>query len=146
MAYYVKSIVVPGSLEASFEYLADFSNAAEWDPGVAEAERISQGPLEVGSAFRVVASFFGRDVELVYRVARLEPPKRIVLEADGPGLRSVDSISFEPEGAGTRINYHADLQLRGWRRALDPLLQIGLAWVAWDAMRGLQAKLGRVRA
>ncbi len=144
MAYYLKSIVVPGSLEDTFEYLARFDHVAGWDPGCTAAEKISEGPVEVGSAFRVVAAFLGRPVELVYRVTVHEPPKRLVLEAHGSGFACVDRIETEPAEGGTRIRYRAEVKLEGWRRALDPALQLAFAWVAWDAVRGLQEKLGRI--
>jgi carbon monoxide dehydrogenase subunit G len=141
MAHYAKTIEAPGSLQAIFDYLSDFSNVAEWDPGVREAERLDPGPLDVGSEFRVVAGFLGRDVELTYNVVKLEPPKRIVLEAAGDGLRSTDTISFEPVPKGVRITYRADLQLEGLRRLADPLLQVAFAWIGYDAIRGLCRRL-----
>lgn len=144
MAYYLKSIVVPGSLEQTFEYLARFDHVAEWDPGCTSAEKISKGLVEVGSEFRVVAAFLGRRVELIYRVSVHEPPKRLVLEAQGSGFHCVDRIETEPAEDGTRIRYRAELKLAGWRRALDPALQLAFAWVAWDAVRGLQERLGRI--
>ncbi len=146
MAHYVKDIDVPGSPEATFEYLAHFDNVAEWDPGIVEARKLSKGPLAVGSEFRVVASFLGQRTELVYRITAIDPPKRVVLEADSSVLRSVDTIHFEPERGGTRIRYHARLELKGWRRWFDAPLQLAFAWIANDAVRGLQRKLGRLEA
>ena len=54
MARYVDAIDLPIPLEQAFDYLADFSRTAEWDPGVVEAERLTPGPPRRGSRFRVV--------------------------------------------------------------------------------------------
>ena len=40
MSRYRGTVVSQRSAEDTFDYLADFSNAAEWDPGVADAERL----------------------------------------------------------------------------------------------------------
>jgi hypothetical protein len=37
MARFRGTVVSPWSIEETFDYLADFSNAAEWDPGVDRA-------------------------------------------------------------------------------------------------------------
>src|SRR5579885_949274 len=78
--------------EETFEYLSNFATTSEWDPGVVEAERLSNGPVELGSTFRVVASFLGRRVSLLYRIVEFEPGRRVVLRADAPMVRSVDEI------------------------------------------------------
>lgn len=39
MARYVDAIDLPIPVEEAFDYLADFSRTAEWDPGVVEAHR-----------------------------------------------------------------------------------------------------------
>lgn len=40
-----KEIVVFRPAAEAFRYLAEFENAAEWDPGIAEATRLTDGPV-----------------------------------------------------------------------------------------------------
>ena len=53
-----KEIEVGRSVADVFDYVADFSNAAEWDPGIAEATKVTDGQVRMGSEFDVVALFF----------------------------------------------------------------------------------------
>ena len=59
MARYTATVETPRERRDVFAYLSDFSTTQEWDPGVAEAERLDDGPVAVGTRFRVVAEFMG---------------------------------------------------------------------------------------
>ena len=74
MARYRTTIQSKKSPEEAFEYLADFANAREWDPGVVEGENLTGQPLGPDSRFRLVARFLGRRVPLEYRISAFEPP------------------------------------------------------------------------
>ena len=58
--HYRREIEVAAAAEATFAYLCDFANAAEWDQGIVEARRLTPAPTAVGSRFEVIALFRGR--------------------------------------------------------------------------------------
>ena len=142
MARYVATVEVPKPLEETFDYLADFANTRDWDPGVVETETLVPGEPEVGSLYRVVAAFLGRRVELQYQIVELERPKRVLLEAHSGTVHSLDEISFEPTADGTRITYDARLRLKGLAGALDPLLGLVFRGIGDRAVAGLRRSLG----
>ncbi len=123
--------------EETFQYLSDFSTTAQWDPGVVEAERVTAGPVGVGSSFRVVASFLGRRVPLTYRIVEFEPGERVVLQADAPAVRSIDEITVRPTDAGSEVTYDADLRGQGLFRLADPLLSLAFRRIGDRARDGL---------
>jgi hypothetical protein len=49
VAHFRTFIDTPASVEAAFEYLADFSNAARWDPSVSRAKVLTPKPIGVGA-------------------------------------------------------------------------------------------------
>lgn len=57
-----------------FDYMARFSNAVEWDPGVTEATEVDPGAPAIGSRYRLTVRAFGRAVPLEYRIAELTGP------------------------------------------------------------------------
>jgi hypothetical protein len=59
MAHYHATVDSRRSARDTFEYLATFSNAAEWDPGVLAAEQLDPGPVRAGTRFRLVVPFLG---------------------------------------------------------------------------------------
>jgi len=137
-------------IEATFDFVADFANAAAWDPGVAwsrRAEPVDQ-PLGVGTAFELGVRMGGRVKPMTYRVTRFERPTRIVLEGAGSGVEAVDDIRFDRSGGGgTAIDYTADIQLRGLGRLVQPFLRSTFARIGRDAAAGMAAALaGRARS
>ena len=73
--------------DAAFAYIADFANSMHWDPGVATSIRIDDGPVGVGSRFRLGVRVRGRVAPMDYRIAAFEPSVRVVLVGEGPGSR-----------------------------------------------------------
>jgi hypothetical protein len=143
MANYRTTIETTQSPQAAFEYLSDFGNTRHWDPSVARAHKLGDDPVGHGSAFRVVTRFWGREVELEYRITEFEPGRRVVMTAETPRLRSVDEMTFEPMVAdcGTRVTYDAELTLNGPYRVADPLLQLAFNRLGDAAAAGLAREL-----
>lgn len=141
MARYVDAIDLPIPIEEAFDYLADFSRTAEWDPGVVDARRITRGHVRLGSRFEVTVSVLGQRLPLEYRITDYERPTRLVLSGGDASIRSVDEITFASRPGGTRITYEARLELVGIRRLADPLLQLLFQRIGRLAVRGLRERL-----
>lgn len=131
----------PLAAEEAFARLADFSTTAKWDPGVVDAEKLTDGDVELGSRFRVVARFMGRDSELVYEITEFDPGRRVVLRGENATVLSVDVITVDHEGAGSKVTYDADLTLKGPLKLFDPLLGLAFGRIAEKALAGLSAWL-----
>ena len=143
MPHYATTISSPRPASEVFAYLSDFSTTQEWDPGVAEAERLDDGPIAVGSRFHVVAEFMGRKTPLVYAVVAYDAPHSITLRGDNATVISLDTIAFEPTArGGTRVSYDADLTLKGPLGLGDPLLKLVFNRIGDRAVDGLRGTLG----
>ncbi|HRH91158.1 MAG TPA: SRPBCC family protein, partial [Agitococcus sp.] len=53
-------------IEQVFDYLADFSQIADWDPSVFSAKKISQGAIKQGSQFDLIIKSAGRKLPMAY--------------------------------------------------------------------------------
>ena len=144
MTHYAATVTSPGSPAEVFDYLADFSSTAEWDPGVSEAWRLTGEPLRVGARFHVVANFLGRGVTLEYRTVEIDPPRRVVLRAETATVVSEDTITVRGlPGSGTEVTYDARLRLRGALRIADPVLGLLFRRVGDRAKAGLATTLAQ---
>lgn len=146
MATYTATIATPRPIEEVFAYLSDFSNTREWDPGVVEAERLDDDPVEEGSEFRIVAEFLGRRSSLLYRVVEHEPPNVVTFRGVNSSVVSLDRLTFERFGAGTRVTYDADLTLKGPFKLADPVLTLAFRRVGDRALAGLRETLAQEHA
>jgi carbon monoxide dehydrogenase subunit G len=123
-----------------FAYVADFSTSAEWDPGIAAARRVA-GDGGVGTTYAVTATFNGREVAMTYEVTEQVAPERIVLQGTGAAVTAVDTIEvFDREG-GARVEYRAELALKGIMRLAAPFLGGAMRRLGERAIGGLEAAL-----
>jgi carbon monoxide dehydrogenase subunit G len=136
-----EQIQTPLAQDAAFDYIADFANSMHWDPGVVTSERIDEGPVGVGARYRLGVRLGRRVAPMEYRISTFERPRRVVLVGTGSGVSAVDEIRFEPAGAGTRIDYTADIQLGGVLRLAQPFLGRAFAKLGRDALTGMQRTL-----
>ena len=142
MARYRTTVESTKTPEEAFDYLADFANAREWDPGVVEGENLTGRPLGKGSRFRLVSRFAGRRVPLEYQILAFDRPGRVVFQADQTAVRSTDEIRFDAAGDGTAVTYEAELQLKGLvGKLLDPLLGLAFRRIGDRATAGLREAL-----
>jgi carbon monoxide dehydrogenase subunit G len=142
MARYQASVESPRTREDVFAYLSDFSTAKEWDPGTVQSDRLDDGPLGTGSEFRLVAAFLGRRTTLTYRILEFDPPNAVTFRGENATVVSLDRITFESSGSGTRVTYDADLTLKGWLKIADPVLALAFKRVGDAALDGMRNTIG----
>jgi len=140
MARYETTIGSTLSPAEAFAYMADFSNAREWDPSVVEATR-SAGEVGPGSTFDLIVKFGGRELPLHYKLLSFDPPNSFVVEAEQPSFTSRDTVTVTAAGTGSSVHYDALLELRGARRLLAPVLQLLFNRTGDRAAAGIRAAL-----
>ena len=133
------------SRERAFEYMATFSNAAEWDPAASSAERLDDAPLGVGSAFSLDVKFMGKLLKLRYAIVQYEAPKRVVLQAASEGFTSTDTITVRAREGGSTVTYVAMLTLKGMLMLLAPVISLMFNRAGNAAAAGLRRELSRER-
>jgi len=128
-------------IDDAFAFVADFANAAQWDPGVASSETLGDGALRVGARFLLGVRMGSRVTPMTYTITQLEAPRRVVLAGEGSGVSAIDDISFEATASGTRISYVADIRLKGALRLLAPFAGASFRRIANNARAGMQRTL-----
>ena len=142
MATYRARVTTPHPPAEVFDYMARFSNAAEWDPGVTEATEGDPGAPALGSSYRLMVRAFGRGVPLEYRIVEFDRPRRVVLRAENAMVRSVDVIEVSADpGGGSTLTYDASLALKGAAVVGTPLLGLSFRRIGDRAIVGLRAAL-----
>jgi hypothetical protein len=132
-------------IDRAFAYLADFSNAAAWDPGtVSSTPRDEAGP-SVGQIYDLVVAWGDRRLPMEYRITELIDGERVALVGDGSTTHAVDTITFEERlGGGTTVTYTADIRLKGLLRLAEPFLGSKFDALGDDAEAGITTQLARL--
>lgn len=129
---------------AVFAYLSDFRNTTEWDPGTVTTERVS-GDGGVGTVYRNVSEFNGRESELRYETVELVPERLIRLKGEGKAVHADDTMELTPVAAGgTRVAYTADIRFKGLLKVAEPFLGKAFKKLGDEAEAGLREALAKL--
>ena len=138
-----RTVETPAAPAAVFAYLSDFTTTTEWDPGTVSTTRVS-GAGDVGTEYRNVSRFLGRETELTYRVTEHTPDRRFALRGENKTVIAHDTMEIEPHGPGSRVTYTADFAFSGVAKVVAPLLAPALKKLGDEAEEGLQKALAKL--
>ena len=141
MARYTTEFDVETSPETVFAYLEDFTNGPDWDPGIADAERLDDGPIGVGSRFALDLRVAGRTQRWVYEVEEHEPHRRVTFATRTSRATGIDRVVIEPQpDGGSRVTWDATFTFAGTLGSLiDPAFGLVFHRIASKAVDGLRA-------
>lgn len=119
MAVIKNSVLLSCQPEAAFDYLVDLANEAEWNPEMERVEKITPGPIGVGT--RWSAKWRATPKPVTVELIEVERPKRWV--GHNGGLLEVTLTGrLEPEAGGVRLNIDFDVRPHGPLRLFFPLI------------------------
>lgn len=101
----------------------------QWMPSIKNIERISPGPLAVGSQLSVTANVSGIRVALLMTITEFVPERNVVMEGRALGTRLMRFYKLEPAKGKTKITVGGDvsgvlapLARRGGKRVSDEIV------------------------
>jgi dehydrogenase/reductase SDR family protein 12 len=133
-----ETIEVRRPLHEVFAYISEFSRIEEWDPAVAHGVRLTEGPLGVGSEFRIdmKAGFSVR-----YKVVEWEPDRRLLMTVDSKPFTAREEIFFKRIADGTRVRYVATFDFVAPLARLARMFPGVMDRVGKSAMAGMRRAL-----
>jgi len=125
------------------DYLKDFGNAEQWDPGTQRCTRIDEGPVTVGSRWHNVSRIFGVTAELDYQLTALTD-SAVVFEGSNSSSTTTDTIEVSSSNGGSRIHYRADLRMHGLAVLLAPAMKLVFEKLAGDTVERMTEVLNKL--
>lgn len=135
-----RTFTVTAPPAAVVDYLKDFGNAEEWDPGTVRCTRTDSGPIAVGSTWHNVSKVAGVTTELTYTLTRLDDTT-IVLVGVNDRAQSTDTITVRPAGTGSELTYTADLDMKGFAKLVGPAMKVIFERIANETEKKLTGVL-----
>lgn len=112
-----------------FDFVADERNEPAYNPRIARAEKVTDGPVGEGTRFVAEPKGMGAGGEMELEVLEYDRPRRLhnVVRS---GYMVVDgTLAFDEVDGGTRLRWDWDMGLVGPWRVLTPLLAVvGPSW------------------
>src|SRR6476646_10188893 len=128
--------------DAAYAYLSDFTHAEEWDPGTQSCERTS-GDGGVGTTYKNVSKFLGREVEITYTTAELAPPTRVHLRGTNEQFEGHDIFEITASGRGSQVRYTAEMSFSGVSKLASPVVSAYLPLLARKTVDQLRTSLDK---
>ena len=122
------------------DYLKDFANALEWDPGTQSCTQNGSGPVAVGTTWHNVSKVAGFTTELEYELTELTD-RGLVFVGRNKGATSTDTISVLPVGEGSEVTYRADIDMHGVSAVATPVMKVVLERLGNETEEQLQQVL-----
>lgn len=143
MASYETIIEVDSPAEQVFMYLADYSNAGDWDPSVRTASAQGSGSPQMGARYSVTAGFYGRPIDLDYETIEFDAEQgRVVLESNTSSVLRRDVIVVKPRpGGGSAVAFDATVMLKGKMRLFNKGLQVAVDGIGENVATGIKKSL-----
>jgi hypothetical protein len=137
-------MLIRRSTDDAFAFISDLRNAPSWDPQTIEAHKLNEGPVGVGSRFRLVGRVLGYRFDLPYEIQLYSAPHELVIAGETAIMRYSDRITLAPHGPETRLVYEACLDLKGAFRYANPLLPIVFRRIGDAATRRMPEAVERL--
>ncbi len=115
-------VLIKRPIEEVFDYVADARNEPRYNPQMTSAEKVTDGPIGVGTKFRSVMTGTRLTVPMTVEFTEFDRPRRIAETAHMANMDVTGALFFEPEDGGTRMKWVWDLKPRGLYRFLGPLV------------------------
>ncbi len=118
-----RSGTIEQPVERVFEYVSTPENDPTWVPVALRHEKISPGPLRVGSITEEDVAFLGRGMRCVWEVWQYEPPSAFTARTVSGPLPATIHLLLESLDSRTELTLVFDAELRGVYKLMGPLMK-----------------------
>ena len=122
MVHIEGEIVINRPVEEVFDVVADERIEPRYNPRLLWVEKLSSGPIGLGTKYRAATKTIGRPVEMTIEFIDYERPRHLASLTHMPTMEIRGALTFDPVPEGTRMRWSWELQPRGVLRLLRPLI------------------------
>jgi uncharacterized protein YndB with AHSA1/START domain len=104
-----------------FDYLSDHRSELEWNPGIESIDKLTDGPVGLGTKYRAKWKSAPKAVEV--ETIAYDRPHGWTMHNGGP-IEVTVTIRLQPTAAGTRLSSDFDARPHGLFRLVFPLFLV----------------------
>jgi uncharacterized protein YndB with AHSA1/START domain len=99
-----------------FDAMTDLESWKDWMPNFVRVEKLTAGPVGIGTEWRETRKMFGKEATEHFRITRWEPPSRLDVHIDGSKRSSVRgeylfTYELTPERRGTNVELTGEIRM-----------------------------------
>ena len=124
MVHIEGEVVINRPVETVFDFVADECNEPRYNPNMLRAEKISDGPIGLGTRFRAETASRGKPVEIILEITVYDRPKLLTSSIRMAIMDINGTLTFDTVDGGTRMKWSWDMKPHGIFILMKPMLGI----------------------
>ncbi len=135
------SIVTECSAEKLFKYIGEdlFLNYPKWSPEVKELEKLSDGPVKLGTVARQIRVDQGHRSESKFRITIYEPQRRLGLAGVSEPFRCIYELQDYNDAKSTKLSFTFELlEIQTLMRPFEQLIRVAVQDGAERTVRNIK--------
>jgi len=117
------NIVINRPIGEVFDFVADERNEPKYNPQMTSAEKVTEGPIGVGTKFHFVMTGVGRGAVNTVELTEFDRPHRLGSATHISSMDINGTLLFEAQGQGTKMTWIWNLEPRGFYKLLGPIMR-----------------------
>ncbi len=105
-----------------FDFIGDPTKGAQVLENTLQCEKITPGPIAVGTRFQEIRLMNGKEAELELVISAYEPNRLVTLSNETEGVTTHYHYHMSEKNQGTEVRWVCELQAKGLRKALLPVV------------------------
>ena len=115
------STTIARPVEDVFDFVADERNEPSYNPQMTQVVKLTPGPIGAGTRWSATVDSRGRPMRLEVEVTDYVRPRRLASTTTMAAAQIHGALTFEPDPAGTVMQWSWHLQPKGAFRLLGPV-------------------------
>ena len=124
MSHIQGEVTIDRPVEEVFDFVVDERNEPQYNPRMLRAEKLTEGPIGVGTRFQATAKTGRGTATMEIDLTEFDRPRRFALLTKLPTMDIRGAVTFSGSGPGTLLRWSWDLKPRGALRLLGPIVTL----------------------
>lgn len=117
------SIDIDAPVKKVFEYSTNNDNDPVWMEEVVKVQKMTDGPIGVGSTFKNYVEFLGRSIEDSHEIVEYEPFTSMTISQKAGPVPFKATYLYRPLEDGTRFSMQIEAEPGGFFKLASPLVR-----------------------
>jgi uncharacterized protein YndB with AHSA1/START domain len=102
-------VVINRPPEQVFTFISDLDNWRQWRPEPQEVEKITPGPVAVGTIWRLTGDVQGQSIVVTVEVTEYASNRQFGFKTTSGPIQARDTFTLMPVAGGTKLNFALEL-------------------------------------
>ena len=124
MVHMSGEVTIDAPVGEVFDMVADERSEPRYNPRIVRVQKVSEGPVGIGSRFVAEPKGMGAKGEMTVEVLEYDRPHRLRTIVRSSYMQVEGTVTFAQVGGRTRLRWDWDMSLIGAMRLLSPVLAV----------------------